>query len=71
MTFFDTGKQRAALAILLLAIALAIAIAPYSTGLLGAPVLYVLFAPLHRLLARKLPARPQCRCEVVARILRG
>jgi len=56
MPLFDTGKQRAALAILLLALGLAIAIAPYSTGLLGAPVLYVLFAPLHRLLARRLPA---------------
>jgi predicted PurR-regulated permease PerM len=56
MPLFDTGKQRAALAILLLAFGLAVAIAPYATGLLGAPVLYVLFSPLHRWLARKLPA---------------
>src|SRR5438093_1201795 len=56
MPLFDTGKQRAALAILLLAFGLVVAIAPYATGLLGAPVLYVLFSPLHRWLARKLPA---------------
>jgi predicted PurR-regulated permease PerM len=55
MPLFDTDKQRAALAILLLAVGLAVAIAPYVTGLLGAPVLYVLFAPLHRFLARKVP----------------
>src|ERR1041385_3944185 len=46
MPLFDTGKQRAALAILLLAFGLVVAIAPYATGLLGAPVLYVLFSPL-------------------------
>src|ERR1043166_98166 len=56
MPLFDTEKQRAALAILVLAVLLAIAIAPYSTRPLGAPVLYVLFAPVHRWLARKLPA---------------
>ncbi|PYP43045.1 MAG: hypothetical protein DMD43_00590 [Gemmatimonadetes bacterium] len=56
MPLFDTGKQRAALAILLLAFGLAVAIAPYASGLLGAPVLYVLFSPLHRWLTRKLPA---------------
>src|ERR1041385_9208113 len=55
MPLFDTDKQRAALAGLLLAVAVAIPIAPYATGLLGAPVLYVLFAPLHRWLARRIP----------------
>jgi predicted PurR-regulated permease PerM len=52
MTFFDTNKQRAAIVLLLLGVGVAIALAPYATGLLGAPVLYVLFAPLHRWLAR-------------------
>src|ERR1044071_1333836 len=55
MPLFDTDKQRAALAVLLLAVGVAIAVAPYATGLLGAPVLYVLFAPLHRWLARRIP----------------
>jgi len=52
MPIFDTEKQRAALIVLLLAVVVTIALAPYATGLLGAPVLYVLFAPLHRRLAR-------------------
>src|ERR1043166_8095952 len=55
MPLFDTDKQRAALAVLLLAVGVAIAIAPYATGLLGAPVLYVLFAPRRRWLARMVP----------------
>lgn len=52
MTFFDTNKQRAAIVLLLLGVGVAIALAPYATGLLGAPVLYVLFAPLHRWFSR-------------------
>lgn len=55
MPIFDTEKQRAALIILLLAVAVAIALGPYATGLLGAPVLYVLFAPLFRRLVRWIP----------------
>ena len=57
MALFDTKKERAALVLGLLAVALAIALMPYVSGLLGAPVLYVLFAPLHRWLARRMPAR--------------
>jgi len=52
MSFFDTDKQRAAIILLLLGIAITIALAPYASGLLGAPVLYVLFAPLHRWFSR-------------------
>jgi predicted PurR-regulated permease PerM len=51
MAFLDTNHQRAALVILLLGFALAVALAPYATGLLGIPVLYVIFAPLHNWLA--------------------
>src|SRR5438552_14351368 len=58
MPFFDTDKQRAALLVLLLAVAIAYALAPYATGLLGAPVLYVLFAPVHHVLARWIRPRP-------------
>lgn len=57
MVFFDTKKERAALIVLLLAVGLAIALGPYVSGLLGAPVLYVLFHPMHRWLARKIPPR--------------
>jgi predicted PurR-regulated permease PerM len=56
MAFLHTNHQRAALVILFLGIALAIALAPYATGLLGIPVLYVIFAPVHRWLARRINA---------------
>jgi predicted PurR-regulated permease PerM len=52
MAFLDTNHQRAALVVLLLGFALAWALAPYTTGLIGIPVLYVIFAPAHRWLAR-------------------
>jgi predicted PurR-regulated permease PerM len=55
MALFDTKKERAALVLALLAIGLAIALAPYISGLLGAPVLYVLFSPFHRALSRSMP----------------
>ena len=52
MALFDTNKQRAAAILLLLGVGIAIALAPYMSGLLGVPVLYVLFAPFHRWLSR-------------------
>jgi len=54
MPFLDTDKQRAALVILLLAVGVFVALLPYATGLIGAPVLYVLFARWHRWLAGKI-----------------
>jgi len=54
MAFLDTNHQRAALVVLLLGFALAWALAPYATGLIGIPVLYVIFAPVHRWLARRM-----------------
>ena len=47
MPLIDTNHQRAALLVLLLGVALVIALTPYATGLLGIPVLYAVFAPLH------------------------
>lgn len=58
MAIFDTDKQRAALLVLLLAVGIFWALLPYATGLLGAPVLYVLFSPLHRWLAPKIRPAP-------------
>jgi predicted PurR-regulated permease PerM len=55
MALFDTKKERAALILGLLALGLAWALGPYVSGLLGGPVLYVLFAPFHRWLSKKLP----------------
>ena len=54
MAFLDTNHQRAALVVLLLGFALAAASTPYATGLIGIPVLYVIFAPAHRWLARRM-----------------
>lgn len=53
MPFLDTNHQRAALVILLLAAGLVVALAPYATGLIGIPVLYVVFEPVHSWLARR------------------
>ena len=48
MPFLDTRRQRAALLVILLGVGIAIAVSPYASGLIGAAVLYVLFAPLSR-----------------------
>jgi predicted PurR-regulated permease PerM len=53
MAFLDTNHQRAALVVLLLGLALAAALTPYATGLIGIPVLYVIFAPAQRWLAAR------------------
>ncbi|HWB40178.1 MAG TPA: AI-2E family transporter, partial [Gemmatimonadales bacterium] len=56
MPFLDTERQRAAWLVLTLGLALLIALWPFSTGLIGAPVLYVVMAPVHRWLTRWIPA---------------
>ena len=48
MQFLDNKRQRAALLILVLGIGLAYALWPFSTGLMGALVLYVVFSPFYR-----------------------
>lgn len=63
MAFLDTNHQRAALVILLLGTALAIALAPYATGLIGIPVLFVIFEPVHRWLSRR--TRPRLSAALV------
>ena len=63
MPFLDTNHQRAALVVLLLGFALAWALLPYTTGLIGIPVLYVIFAPAHRWLARRV--RPSVAATLV------
>lgn len=48
------SRQRAALALIAaLGVALAVALTPYATGLIGIPVLYVVFKPVHDRLARR------------------
>src|SRR4051794_28009638 len=52
MAFLDTKHNQAALLIFVLGSALVYTLWPFSTGLVGAPVLYVVFSPVHRVLAR-------------------
>lgn len=47
MSFFDTKHQRAAWMVAVLGLLIAVALAPYASGLLGAPVLYIILAPMH------------------------
>ncbi len=63
MPYFDSPHRRAAALIILLGIGVTMALAPFVTGLIGAPVLYVIFAPLYRLLRRWL--RPSFAAVVV------
>src|SRR5436853_4345031 len=51
MPLIDTNHQRAALLVLLLGLGLVIALTPYATGLIGFPVLYAVFAPVHEWLS--------------------
>jgi predicted PurR-regulated permease PerM len=52
MAFLDTKRDRAAFLIFVLGIGLVWTLWPFSTGLIGAPVLYVVFAPVYRWLTR-------------------
>jgi predicted PurR-regulated permease PerM len=52
MPVIDTKHQRAALLIILLAIGIGIALSPFATGLMGIPVLYIVFAPVHNWLRK-------------------
>lgn len=52
MPLFESNHVRAQIVIVALGIGLVIALWPYATGLVGAPVLYVIFDPLYRWLRR-------------------
>ena len=54
MPYLDSRKQRAAALILVLGVGLAMALWPFVTGLIAAPVLYVVFGPVYRALDRHL-----------------
>ena len=53
MPFLDTRRQRAALLIFVLGLGLAYALWPFSSGLMGALVLYVVFGPAYHELVRR------------------
>jgi predicted PurR-regulated permease PerM len=69
MPILDSERQRAAWLVLALGLALFVALWPFSTGLIGAPVLYVVLAPVHRWLTRWLPSRIAAAVVVVLGIL--
>ena len=52
MAFLDTKRDRAAFLIFVLGLGLVYALWPFSTGLIGVPVLYIMFAPIYRWLVR-------------------
>src|SRR5439155_1048474 len=63
MPLIDTNHQRAALFVLLLGVALLLALTPYATGLIGIPVLYAVFTPVHEWLS--LRVRPKLAASLV------
>ena len=65
MSFLDTNHQRAAILILALGLALLVALTPFATGLVGIPVLYVVFAPVHEWLSRRTSPRISAAVVVV------
>jgi len=54
MAFLESKQQSAAALVLLLGVAIVIGLSPYVTGLVGIPVLYAVFAPVHQWLARRM-----------------
>lgn len=71
MGFFDTKQQRASWVVAILGLLIVIALAPYASGLLGAPVLYILMAPLYEWLLRRLKSRRIARALVIVVALVG
>jgi len=65
MAFLDSNHQRAAFLILVLGIALLVALTPFATGIMGIPVLYVVFQPVHDWLMRRTGPRASAALVVV------
>jgi predicted PurR-regulated permease PerM len=57
MPFFETQQGRAGMLLILLGLGLVVALSPYATGLIGIPVLYVVFAPAHAWLRQRVGAQ--------------
>lgn len=57
MGFFDTKQQRASWMVAILGLLIVLALVPYASGLLGAPVLYILMSPVHEWLVPRLKHR--------------
>lgn len=71
MPFFDTNRERASWLVAILGVVIVFALFPYASGLLGAPVLYVVFAPMHEWLSKRLRNRPIAAAIVIVVALIG
>ncbi len=69
MAYLDTNHQRAAFLLLLLGAALVFALSPFATGLLGIPVLYVIFQPIQEWLKRRVGTRTSAALVVTIALL--
>jgi predicted PurR-regulated permease PerM len=69
MQFLHSRQSRAGLLILLLGIAVAVAVSPYAIGLIGAGVLYVMFAGMYRRLKPVLRTHGAATVTLIAAIL--
>jgi len=65
----NTRQGRAAVLILLLGLMLLLALAPFTSGLLAAPVFYVMFQPLHQRFAKRLSSALAAGLTVVVAVL--
>jgi predicted PurR-regulated permease PerM len=65
MAFLDTSHQRAAFIILVLGLALLVALTPFATGIIGIPVLYVVFQPVQAWLMRHTGAKTAAALVVI------
>lgn len=69
MPFLDSTRQRAASTVILLGLGLVIALSPYVTGLIGAVVLYVTFAPINQWLRARVRPSVAAGLIVIAALL--
>lgn len=69
MAFFDTNRERAALLLMILGGAVLIAVLPFASGIIGIPVLYVIFDPVHRRIAPWVRPRVSAALAVALAIL--
>lgn len=65
----NTRQGRASALILLLGLAILVALSPFTSGLLAAPVFYVMFEPLYQRFGRRMPPAAASALTVVAAVL--
>jgi predicted PurR-regulated permease PerM len=71
MAFLDTKHQQAAFLVAILGLAVLFALLPYASGLIGAPVLYIILAPLHGWLVPRVRKRSLATSLVIVVALVG